>query len=213
MKILITGANRGLGLKLTENFLHNENKLYLTARDKKSIKSFENENVEVFEFDLNSLESINTFFNNSDQIEDLDLIVHCASSFEGTLNDSSYEELDIWSNSYSAAIKLSKLASEKLTKNGKLIFIGSVVGNEGKISKSCVPYSVYKGSLKLLAEGFQKETTKAAIYINLGGFRDDISDNYLQTVDVVAAIDNLSQNDYKNSVYNLMSKTDEKNYL
>ena len=96
---------------------------------------------------------------------------------------------------------------------GKLILIGSVVGNEGKISKSCVPYSVYKGSLKLLAEGFQKEFDKTAIYINLGGFRDEKSDEYLQTEDVVSAINNLSKNDYKKSVFNLMSTADEGKYI
>ena len=76
MNILITGANRGLGLKLTENFLDDENKLYLTAQDIESMECFESENVEVFNIDLNSLESINTFFNNSNQIEELDLIIH-----------------------------------------------------------------------------------------------------------------------------------------
>lgn len=40
MKILITGVNRGLGLKLTENFLDDENKLYLTARNIESIQKF-----------------------------------------------------------------------------------------------------------------------------------------------------------------------------
>ena len=213
MNILITGANRGLGLKLTENFLDDENKLYLTARDIESIKCFESENVEVFNIDLNSLESINTFFNNSNQIEELDLIIHCASAFEGTLKESSYDDLDIWGNSYLNALKLSKLAAQKLKKTGKLIFIGSVVGNEGKISKSCVPYSVYKGTLKLLAEGFQKEFDKTAIYINLGGFRDEKTDDYLQTEDVISAIDNIVKSDFKKAVYNLMSKMDESKYL
>ena len=188
MNVLITGANRGLGLKLTENFLHDDNKLYLTARDIESMNRFESENVEVFNIDLNSLESINTFFNNSNQIEELDLIIHCASPFEGTLKELSYEDLDIWGNSYLNALKLSELAAQKLKKTGKLIFIGSVVGNEGKISKSCVPYSVYKGSLKLLAEGFQKEFDKTAIYINLGGFRDEKNNDYLQTEDVISMI-------------------------
>lgn len=213
MRILITGANRGLGLKLTESFLDDENKLYLTARNIESIKKFEIENVEVFEIDLNSLDSINTFFNTCNQIEELDLIVHCASPFEGTLKDSSYEDLDIWGNAYLNALKLSKLAAQKLKNTGKLILIGSVVGNEGRVSKSCVPYSVYKGSLKLLAEGFQKEFGKTAIYLNLGGFRDEKTDEYLQTEDVISAISNLSKIDYKNSVYNLMSKMDESTYL
>jgi short-subunit dehydrogenase len=213
MKILITGANRGLGENLTREFLKNKNNLYLTARKESSLAEFENADVKKYELDLSSLVSINNFFKNEDSFEELDLIIHCASSFEGTLKDSSYSELDIWSNSYSAALKLSKFASRKLSKTGKLIFIGSVVGSEGHISESCVPYSVYKGTLKLLAEGFQKEFGKSAIYINLGGFRDEATDEYLQTNQVVSSILNIAETDYRDIQFNLMSKKDEQSYL
>ena len=81
---------------------------YILRPRHRIIKCFESENVEVFNIDLNSLESINTFFNNSNQIEELDLIIHCASPFEGTLKESSYDDLDIWGSSYLNALKLSK---------------------------------------------------------------------------------------------------------
>ncbi|MBT7610714.1 MAG: hypothetical protein HN576_13220 [Bacteriovoracaceae bacterium] len=52
-----------------------------------------------------------------------------------------------------------------------------------------------------------------AIYINLGGLRDEKSDKYLQTDEVVASILDIAKSDYTDIQFNLMSKKDEQEYL
>lgn len=213
MKILITGANRGLGRELAKKFQTPNNSLFLTARNIESLNDFSDSTL--YSLNLNSSKSISSFFNNVGLNDNFDLIVHCASPFEGTLESNRYDDFDLWSNSFGVALKLSKLGLHKLNDDGKLIFIGSVAGMPGHISKSCVPYSVYKGSLSLLAEGFCKEAKKTGLYINLGGFRDEPSDEYLKTSTVVAELLKFANDSNKAQQVNLdlMSDKDKTIYL
>ena len=86
-----------------------------------------------------------------------------------------------------------------------------MVGNEEKYLNH-VYLTLFIKVLLNYCRRFSKEFDKTAIYINLGGFRDEKTDDY-QTEDVISAINNLVKSDYKNSVYNLMSKMDESKYL
>jgi NAD(P)-dependent dehydrogenase (short-subunit alcohol dehydrogenase family) len=123
----------------------NINELEAVLKDKKS-----------FPLDIASVSSIDSFFGHVQNIK-FDLIIHVASLFEGKLFTSSLEDLKKWSAASYFAHALGKFALANLNPQGKLFFIGSVVGDIGHISKNCVPYSVYKGSLQLLAEGIAKE--------------------------------------------------------
>ncbi len=211
MKVLIIGSNGLLARTFIKEKSKNISKLYATASSSESINNIEiNGDIETYSLSFKSRESISSFFAN--QFEALDLILFCASPFEGTLRESRFDGLDIWSNAYEVAIKVAKLASDKLKPTGKLIYIGSVVGYQGQIAASCVPYSVFKGTLSLLVEGYNKEVSKQAYYINLGGFRDIKSEEYLSVDEVVTNLGRVLDGDFVESHVNVVSEKDKMTY-
>ena len=210
MNILIIGANGLLSSKLIDFYSKDNNEFILTARNIEKVKVHEKS--KVIKLDFDSKESINDFFKASIGFKELDLIIFCSSPFEGTLKKSSFNELSVWGNSYDVALKVAHLASQKLNSEGKLIYIGSVVGYQGQIAASCVPYSVFKGSLSLLVEGYNKEVSNQAHYINLGGFRESKTDEYLSADEVVNSISKVINGDVLESHVNVVSDSDKDKY-
>ena len=141
------------------------------------------------------------------------MILFCSSPYEGNIQGKNYDDLDVWSNAYNAALKTCRLASKSLKRDGKLVLVGSIVGYLKTISGSCVPYSVFKGSLSLLVEGFNKEIGDKAHYINLGSFREKADDTCLEVNEVVKKISDIMNGNINNSQVNLMCKNEEEKYI
>lgn len=213
MNVLIVGGNGNLGAALINKFIAEGANIEATSRNPELLKTCFEQSIIARRLDFGSHETIKHFFEQSGDFQQFDVILLCASPWEGTLSDSTFDDLDIWSNAHNVALKLAKLAIDKLDASGKLIFIGSVVGMPNHIASSHVPYSVYKGALSLLAEGFHRESGKSATYINLGGFINEVSEQYLQTNDVADAILKSANHSDGFTRIDVMSKADKKKYL
>ena len=81
-----------------------------------------------------------------------------------------------------------------------------------KLPKSIAPYGVYKGTLRLLAEGMQNEGVNAH-YINLGSFMDDASEEGdLLTAEVVSALTALTNDAEAPLQIDLMNEEERLHY-
>jgi short-subunit dehydrogenase involved in D-alanine esterification of teichoic acids len=80
--ILITGANRGIGLMFAQSFSSIANTVYATVRDLNNCDELKKiKNVEILELDLLSKNSIKTFCSELKDIP-LDLILNNAGVFQ-----------------------------------------------------------------------------------------------------------------------------------
>jgi NAD(P)-dependent dehydrogenase (short-subunit alcohol dehydrogenase family) len=142
LPFLITGANRGLGLAVTRLLIERGFKVIAVARNRfaseTSLKDVV-KNRTLVQRDLSRSMSDEDYAGLK-SFGKLAGIVHCASPFEGTLKKSSASQLADWGNFYSNALVLGKLALEQIDQ-GQILFIGSIVGTLGKVSKTCAPYS------------------------------------------------------------------------
>jgi len=144
---LITGANRGIGRKITETFLKNgANKVYAAVRNKNSvlplIKQY-GKRIEAINIDLEKPETIITA---SEQAQDVEIVVNNAgvntrsSPIDNNAIDSLNYELEINVN---GLIRMAKSFAPILKKNGGGVFIQI---NSVASIKSFVPIATYSAS-------------------------------------------------------------------
>ena len=178
--ILITGANRGLGLSVAKALSMLGQNTVLIGRNKESLRQAiaDNEIINSKEIILDLSKDCSTAIEGHiGEGGPVSGVIHCASMFGTSLTKSDLSELEDWGRLFSNTLILSKACLGLMKgQGGRMVFVGSVAGSAGMVSKDYGPYSVYKGSLRLLAEAVSKEGLGyrvTASYINLGSFRKD----------------------------------------
>ena len=132
--ILITGANRGIGLKFAE-ILSANNNIYATARDitnADDLKKFDN--TELLELDLLNKDSIKSFCSELKDIP-LDLIINNAGIFQDEQMEETILDPELWLdeimiNAIGPVVLSQKLKENIMSGNDKkIIFISSQMGS------------------------------------------------------------------------------------
>jgi NAD(P)-dependent dehydrogenase (short-subunit alcohol dehydrogenase family) len=132
--ILITGANRGIGLKFAE-ILSANNNIYATARDITSaddLKKFDN--TELLELDLLNKDSIKSFCSELKDIP-LDMIINNAGIFQDEQMEETILDPELWLDEIMINAVGPVVLSQKLKENimsgndKKIIFISSQMGS------------------------------------------------------------------------------------
>ncbi len=132
--ILITGANRGIGLKFAE-ILSANNNIYATARDITSaddLKKFDN--TELLELDLLNKDSIKSFCSELKDIP-LDMIINNAGIFQDEQMEETILDPELWLdeimiNAIGPVVLSQKLKENIMSGNDKkIIFISSQMGS------------------------------------------------------------------------------------
>ena len=132
--ILITGANRGIGLKFTE-ILSANNNIYATARDitnADDLKKFDN--TELLELDLLDKDSIKSFCSELKDIP-LDMIINNAGIFQDEQMEETILDPELWLdeimiNAIGPVVLSQKLKENIMSGNDKkIIFISSQMGS------------------------------------------------------------------------------------
>ena len=132
--ILITGANRGIGLKFTE-ILSANNNIYATARDitnADDLKKFDN--TELLELDLLNKDSIKSFCSELKDIP-LDMIINNAGIFQDEQMEETILDPELWLdeimiNAIGPVVLSQKLKENIMSGNDKkIIFISSQMGS------------------------------------------------------------------------------------
>ena len=133
--ILITGANRGIGLMFAQSFSSIANTVYATVRDLNSCDELKKiKNVEILELDLLSKNSIKTFCSELKDIP-LDLILNNAGVFQDEQMEETNLDPDLWLDEVMINAVGPMTLTQKLRENlmsgveKKVIFISSQMGS------------------------------------------------------------------------------------
>jgi NAD(P)-dependent dehydrogenase (short-subunit alcohol dehydrogenase family) len=157
-KIIITGANEGIGYNIVRQLLLEKNCVAVFDIQTNNLKELEKEYPEQFiavECDVKDKKEINDAVNKCIiKFGGIDIAIHnaCKCTFDSMENtpEEIYEE--VFNVNYYGALRLTKAIISHMKKNnhGKIIFTSSGVGIMGFINIS--PYASSKGAIESLAK-------------------------------------------------------------
>ena len=181
--ILITGANRGIGLKFAE-ILSANNNIYATARDitnADDLKKFDN--TELLELDLLNKDSIKSFCSELKDIP-LDLIINNAGIFQDEQMEETILDPELWLDEIMINAVGPVVLSQKLKENimsgndKKIIFISSQMGSiDDNYSGGYYFYRTSKSALNSAAKSLSidwKADGIAVLMLHPGWVRTDM---------------------------------------
>ncbi len=181
--ILITGANRGIGLKFAE-ILSANNNIYATARDitnADDLKKFDN--TELLELDLLNKDSIKSFCSELKDIP-LDMIINNAGIFQDEQMEETILDPELWLdeimiNAIGPVILSQKLKENIISGNDKkIIFISSQMGSiDDNYSGGYYFYRTSKSALNSAAKSLSidwKADGIAVLMLHPGWVRTDM---------------------------------------
>ena len=181
--ILITGANRGIGLKFAE-ILSANNNIYATARDitnADDLKKFDN--TELLELDLLNKDSIKSFCSELKDIP-LDLIINNAGIFQDEQMEETILDPELWLdeimiNAIGPVVLSQKLKENIMSGNDKkIIFISSQMGSiDDNYSGGYYFYRTSKSALNSAAKSLSidwKADGIAVLMLHPGWVRTDM---------------------------------------
>ena len=181
--ILITGANRGTGLKFAE-ILSANNNIYATARDitnADDLKKFDN--TELLELDLLNKDSIKSFCSELKDIP-LDMIINNAGIFQDEQMEETILDPELWLdeimiNAIGPVVLSQKLKENIMSGNDKkIIFISSQMGSiDDNYSGGYYFYRTSKSALNSAAKSLSidwKADGIAVLMLHPGWVRTDM---------------------------------------
>lgn len=189
--VLVTGASRGIGNAIAEEFKKNNFSVIGTATSESGVETLTEQNIKAYVLDLNSRDSINEFWDKleSDGHQISVLINNAGITRDNIVLRMSDEEWsDIMNVHLYGTFQLSKRALKMMLKEkyGRIINISSAsasIGNRGQSN-----YAAAKAGVEAFTKSLAKEVGKRDITINA------VAPGFIST-------DMTEQNDGVNSEY------------
>jgi NAD(P)-dependent dehydrogenase (short-subunit alcohol dehydrogenase family) len=157
-RIIITGANEGIGYNIVKQLLFEQNCVAVFDIQTNILKELERDYPEqllIIEGDVKDCKAINDAVNRCImKFGGIDIAIHnaCKCTFDGMENTSEETFREVFDVNYYGALRLTKAVIPHMKKNnrGKVIFTSSGVGIMGFINIS--PYASSKGAIESLAK-------------------------------------------------------------
>ena len=157
-RIIITGANEGIGYHIVKQLLLKQNCVGVVDIQTNNLKELEKEYPEqllVIEGDVKDENAMNDAVNKYIiKFNGIDIAIHnaCKCTFDNMENTSEETFREVFDVNYYGALRLTKAVIPHMKKNnhGKIIFTSSGVGIMGFINIS--PYASSKGAIESLAK-------------------------------------------------------------
>ncbi len=167
MKILITGANNGLGLHLCNSLLDNGHHILAISKNIYNLEKIKNPNLRYYQVDIRNYNEIQFAINDiSEFYNNIDVLINNAAIYlKADLLESTIEQIEqVIDTNIKGTIFITKFALERLLpESGKIIMINSVAGTHGIQNESI--YSASKFALNGFSESLQIELKNKKISI------------------------------------------------
>ncbi len=147
--VLITGANRGIGLEFARQYASDGWEVIATARDPSGANELNALGVRVEPLDMADLEVVVAF---ADRIERLDLLIANAGTND-PMNAESLDDAKHWAKmmvvNAIGPFMLARRLLRRMPDGGKLIAISSGMGSLAETSGGWIPYRTSKAALNM----------------------------------------------------------------
>jgi len=163
-KVLITGSTKGIGKQLGTALLHQGHFVYFNyCHDSRAASKIDYINSSVIQADMSTIKGIDIL---EEQIDALDYLV-CNI---GISDRTPFKKIEVskWQQVIDTNLTipffLIQRFADKIKPNGKILFIGSVLGKVPDASS--ISYGVTKGALSILTQYLAKEFASKGITVN-----------------------------------------------
>lgn len=168
MKILLTGANKGLGLNLCKTLLKDGHKVFAISKNTNNLSKLKKSNLRYYKVDLRNFHQIDSALTSiSDEINKIDILINNAALYlKSSFLNTKFDEINkIIDTNIKGTIFITKLTLQKLLPGpGRIIMINSVAGINGIKNESI--YCASKFALKGFSDSLQIELKKKKIFIS-----------------------------------------------
>lgn len=168
MKILLTGANKGLGLNLCKALLNDGHKVFAISKNTNNLSKLKDSNLRYYKVDLRNFHQIDSALTSiSNEINKVDILINNAALYlKSSFLNTKFDEINkIIDTNIKGTIFITKLTLQKLLPGpGRIIMINSVAGINGIKNESI--YCTSKFALKGFSDSLQIELKKKKIFIS-----------------------------------------------
>ena len=167
--VVITGANRGIGLELTKQFLDNGSKVYATFRsDSGGLEQIDNPNLNTYQLDVRDGELIQKLVESIDG--EVDLLINNAGVADGRWQSISEIDMEyalevINVNAISPLLVTQKFQN-KMKKGSTIVMISSLMGSISDcMSGRSYAYRASKSALNMFSIAMKNELQNEGISV------------------------------------------------
>ncbi|NDG52137.1 MAG: SDR family oxidoreductase [Flavobacteriia bacterium] len=168
MKVVITGASRGIGFEMVKQFLSNGHQVMAISRNQEKLLELEQLGANTLAFDLTA-ENFSPVIDAIKSFGKIDILINNAGALVNKpLSQMTNEDINyVYSVNVFSVIKLTRDLLVHFNNDAHIVNIGSVGGVQGSV-KFCglSTYSSSKGAITILTECLAEEFKESSLRFN-----------------------------------------------
>ena len=168
MKVIVTGASRGIGFETVKSFLSSGHEVLAISRNKVRLKELEQLGANILPFDLTA-DDLSPIIDVVKSFGDIDILINNAGALVNKpLSQMTNEDINyIYSVNVFSIIKLTRDLLPYFNKEAHIVNISSVGGVQGSVKFSGLSvYSSSKGAVSILTECLAEEIKDTSLSFN-----------------------------------------------